>query len=279
MSHFIALSINNKQNVACALSTIGNIVFPPSKGGWGLGYYQSGELLSTIEPCEEEVVDFNASEILASIDAQIVLLHARDASVGEVRRENTHPFRFQHWTMAHNGTFVGFESYKGEILESMPPYIRRSIKGDTDSEHFFHLFLSFLYDDGKVNRADIGTESIRSALWQSVAMMDNFSNVAGHAPSKLSVVISDGYTIVAFARGIPINYALIEGVRDCEICRSSRPPKTEGSGINHDELRAVIIRSCLSPIKNDVFQVLNDNTILSVTSNLKLEFTSMGTQT
>lgn len=273
MSHFVALSINSKSRVGCAVDPYGGKLDLPAgvAGGWGLGYFRSGRVLQRIEP-REQGEELDVVRILANLEADVLLLHTREATVGPVRRENTHPFRFQDWLFAHNGTLVGFDDYRDQILETMPPFIHRSIRGDTDSEHLFHLFLSFLYDSGQLSRSDPGTGAIHEALGQAVATIDAFAQQCGHRPSDQSIVVSDGYSLVVFTRGVPVCYTLIEGVRDCAVCRISRTAKSKPQEVDHEDLRAVLVISEATTEGRDGFQPLADGTFLSVTKNHRIEF-------
>ena len=73
-----------------------------------------------------------------------------------------------------------------------------------------------------------------------------------------------------------MSYSLIEGVTGCEFCRTSRVPKTEPSSVDHRELRAVVIRSGPAMVASSLFLDLDDNHILSVTSDHHVEFNSFG---
>jgi len=274
MSHFVAYASNSADHLACAIEGFAADLLLPceASGGWGLGYFSAGELLQRIEPLDREAT-IDAGGVLAGIRSNVLILHARRASVGTVRRENTHPFRFQEWLLAHNGTFAGFEGFRDRLLDLMPPFIQRRVRGDTDSEHFFHLVLSFLYDSGRIGRADSGCEAIRDALRQAVRTFDEFARAGGHPASPASIVMTDGYSMVALERGIPVHVALVEGIRDCGVCRISSAPKDPPAPVNHDEVRAILIRSGGSPVRHPAFRPMDADTFLEVAQNIRFEIT------
>jgi glutamine amidotransferase len=273
MSEFVSLSINTNAKVGCAVEPLGSALTLPATGagGWGLGYFRSGRLLLRIEP-RDRGEELDVARILTDLQADVLLLHSREATMGPVGGENTHPFKFHDWLFAHNGTVAGFVEFKEKLLDAMPPFIQRSLRGETDSEHLFHLFLSFLYDSGRLSRSDPGTSAIREALTQAVATVDTFAQDVGRAPSPLSAVVSDGYSLVVLGRGIPVYYTLIEGVRDCGICRVSRISMGKPQQTDHEDLRAVLIRSGTAAVDHSGFQLLDDNTFLSVTKSQRIEF-------
>ncbi len=276
MSHFWTLSINQESNVACAVHPyIEKLrMAPTTAGGWGLGCYHVGEVLQRIEPREQgEVLDVES--IVDGLEADLVIMHHRRATVGQVRRENTHPFRFKEWLFAHNGTLDGFDDYRDKMRDSMPPFVLRNIRGDTDSEHLFHLFLSFLYDEGLLDRPDLGVDLIRGGLRRAFVMADELAKGAGHQPSAGSAVVSDGYSVVILSRGIPVDYTSIEGISNCTVCRSSIQPGEAGqeSGIHHDNLLAVLVQSsaCLEQ-PAEGFIRLDDDSFLMVNKKHQIEF-------
>jgi predicted glutamine amidotransferase len=273
MSHFIACASNSAEQLACALEGFAEDLLLPAgaDGGWGLGYFSSGELLQRIEPLDRrDAID--AWPALSALRSNMLVLHVREATVGVVRRENTHPFRFQDWLLAHNGTFAGFEGFRDRLLDMMPPFIQRRVRGETDSEHLFHLVLSFLYDSGRLGRPDPGCHAIRDALRQALQTFDEFTRASGQAPSPAAAVLTDGYSLVAVERGVPVRVALIQGIRDCPLCRISRASKGPPTPVHHEELRAVLVRSGPSPAAHPAFRPLGEDTFLMVGRNLQVEF-------
>lgn len=273
MSDFLAITVNNDSRVGCALAKHADVLGlkTAETASWGLGYYHQGEALQRIEP-RDGGSPLNVLETLSPLQAEVVILHTRRATVGRVKPENTHPFRFKEWMFAHNGTVEGFEELRDQLRSAMPPFLERDIRGETDSEHLFRLFLSFLYDAGQINRPNLSAQDICDALIRTFSMSDELVRGAGKSPLPQSAVVSNGYSLVALSRGVPVDYMLVEGIRDCRACRSSIRPG-EPSGIDHTELRAVIVRSGRLDAPPAGFLRLEDNTCLRVTSDYRIEFT------
>ena len=79
------------------------------------------------------------------VRSAVVLAHVREASVGPVLPENTHPFLFDRWLFAHNGTVARFRdvpAVRGALEAEIDHDLRLEIRGDTDSERVFYLFLT-----------------------------------------------------------------------------------------------------------------------------------------
>ena len=110
--------------------------------GWGIGFYQSGEVLLRRRPIDERA-EIDVAAFAKDLRADVLIGHVRAATVGNLRTENTHPFRYRQWLFAHTGTIDGYPTLKSRVSESLPEFLRRNVRGDTDSELLFHLFLSF----------------------------------------------------------------------------------------------------------------------------------------
>src|SRR5207245_8791387 len=134
---------NQADRVRCALSAERDVMAIPAgkpSDGWGVGFYQGGEVLLRKRPTEGRPVDF--IELTRDLRTDVMIGHVRAGSVGGQRVENTHPFRYRQWLFAHNGTLDRFSAMRPRLLESIPDFLRRNIRGETDSEHVFHLFLA-----------------------------------------------------------------------------------------------------------------------------------------
>jgi glutamine amidotransferase len=276
MSDFLAITVNEDNHVGCALAehTDGLGLRTAEAGSWGLGYYHQGVPLQRIEP-RDKGSTLDVLEVLAPLKAEVVILHTRKTTMGRVGPENTHPFRLKDWMFAHNGTVEGFEVLREQMRSAIPPFLVRDIRGETDSEHLFRLFLSFLYDAGQLGRPNLSTQDICDALARTFSMVDELVRSIGKEPTPQSAVVSNGYSLVTISRGVPVDYAMVEGIRSCRSCRTSRSPD-ELAGIDHEDLRAVIVRSGMLESPPPGFLRLEDNSCLMVTSDHRIEFSKAG---
>jgi predicted glutamine amidotransferase len=183
--------------------------------GWGVGFYQAGEILLKRRPIDDRP-EINLAPITKDMRADILVAHVRSATVGAPRTENTHPFRYRQWLFAQTGTVDSFAMLRGRILESLPVFLARDVKGDTDSELIFHLFLSFLHDMGHLDRPAVDPASARSALSACVALVDRLCAEQGAAPSALNLVITCGDYVLALHGGAKMAYRVYTGRHDME---------------------------------------------------------------
>jgi predicted glutamine amidotransferase len=164
--------------------------------GWGVGYYQGGEVLLRRRPLDERTV-VPLADVLNDVRTDVLIGHVRQATVGSLRTENTHPFRFRQWLFAHTGTIAGFDALRDRLLESLPEFLRRNVRGDTDSELLFHLFLSFLHDAGKLQSNQVDPPDVRAALRASLALVDRLSAEEGAEPLGFNLLVTNGEHVVA----------------------------------------------------------------------------------
>ncbi len=189
---------------------------PSSPVGWGVGFYQAGEVLLRRRPLDErEVIDF--AEVTRTVRTDALIGHVRRPTVGNLRTENTHPFRYRQWLFAATGTILGFASLRERLLESQPDFLRRNVRGDTDSELFFYLLLSFLHDAGHVNDENVAPEHVRTALASTIALVDRLSAEEGHEGGNGGdVLVTNGEHLIAVNRDAVMAYRVIKGKSDVE---------------------------------------------------------------
>jgi glutamine amidotransferase len=134
--------------------------------------------------------------------SQVVVAHVRDASVGGVSPANTHPFVHGRWVFAHNGTVARFKSsdhVRARVEAEIDPDLRRLLRGETDSERCFLVFLSRLRGHLRPHEeADLAV--VRAALAEATAAVQGAADDHSH-PSSLNFVVSDGRLVAACRRG------------------------------------------------------------------------------
>src|SRR5262245_9106407 len=79
--------------------------------GWGIGFYQGGEVLMRRRPIDERA-EIDVGKLAADVRADVLIGHVRNATVGALRTENTHPFRYRQWLYAQTGTIAHFDAVK-----------------------------------------------------------------------------------------------------------------------------------------------------------------------
>jgi glutamine amidotransferase len=97
------------------------------------------------------VFDRNLKNLAEKIRAACVLGHVRGVAYStavEISLQNVHPFQFEGlpWALAHNGDLAGFARMKPLLARHVRPEFLGQIRGTTDSEWIYALFVSQLAD-------------------------------------------------------------------------------------------------------------------------------------
>ncbi|HEX9398676.1 MAG TPA: class II glutamine amidotransferase [Anaeromyxobacter sp.] len=184
---------------------------------YGFGHYGGGSVLLGKRPTGASHA-LALGELVGQLDAEALLVHARYASVGKAKDENTHPFRFRRWLFAHDGTIEAFDLVRPKLEQGVPDFLRRNVMGDTDSEHAFMWFLKLLKDENRIDELDLDAAVAARALAGTVKQLEAWCREAGAPrPSRLNFVATNGRIMVATRRNGPLHYALLEGILPCAV--------------------------------------------------------------
>ncbi len=226
MSRLIGFMSNRTDLLSEALEREPAVARHPLHGdAWGIGFYQGGEILHRKRPIREGE-PFAWSRHAQGIRTDCALLHLRQATVGGFRSENTHPFRMRRWLFAHSGTIPRFEALQSRFLETMPDFIQRNLRGETDSEHLFHVLLSLLYEMGQLDALDPNPEAVVQAVRATIALVDRWLGEVQQPPAPLNAMLTNGRMLLALRRGGEMGWVVREDGRAEP--RDGRPSRPNG---------------------------------------------------
>jgi glutamine amidotransferase len=183
--------------------------------GWGVGFYQAGEVLMRRRPIDDRE-EIDLAKQCADVRGDVVLGHVRSATVGTLRTENTHPFRYRQWLFAQTGTVAQFDAIRDRLIASVPEFLRGGIRGETDAEILFHVYLSFLHDAGRLNDLVVEPAAVREALRSSLQVIDGMTAEVGGQPGAINLMITNGEYLVAAHRATKMAYRVFAGRNDAE---------------------------------------------------------------
>jgi glutamine amidotransferase len=120
-----------------------------------------------------------------------ILAHVRAATSGTPATElNCHPFSSGPYTFMHNGDLPGFPVFRRTLLAGLSDVAFATVRGNTDSEHLFAVFLD------KVNAlpADKPAQRLATALSQTIEYGVKTARGAGTEAGNtfLNIAVSDG---------------------------------------------------------------------------------------
>jgi predicted glutamine amidotransferase len=200
-----ACMCNQPQRLAEALTpTRSVLVAQPPIARWGVGYIQGGEVLLVRTPrASSTPVDLFAAVATTPSDCVIGQASPEAAVGGSNTNENTPPFRFRRWMFAQEApsrddvwpALTG----PGGVIDKLPDYIRRNIRGRTGAEASFHVMLAMLHDLGAIDENNLPLATTKKTLAAALALVANHLGKAGVAGALGNAAVSNGRSLV-FAR-------------------------------------------------------------------------------
>jgi glutamine amidotransferase len=279
MGALIAVLQNDANLMACQLRRLGGhaALREPDRlpDAYGYGYYTATEVLLGKRPSGAPT-PLTVAQLAGEVVTEALLAHARYATVGNHRDENTQPFRYRRWLFAHDGHVEGFEALRPALLAALPDHLRRGVQGDTDSEHAFALFLAELRKGGQLDDLDADAAAIGQALGRTVRRIDELSREVGaQRTSTLNLVATNGRVLVATRRGRPLHYALLEGILPCERDGLDLSMKDTDPRIGpHRRVKAVCFATHL--LQQNGFIEVPESSVVAVSRTLQVSVTHLG---
>ena len=236
---------------------------------YGFGHYGAGSVLLGKRPTGA-AQPLTLGDLVGRVDSEALLVHARYATVGNAKDENTHPFRFRSWLFAHDGTIEAFDRSKARLADALPDLLRRNLQGDTDSEHAFMWFLKLLKDENRIDDLDLDAATAARALAGTVRQLEAFSREAGaQRPSRLNFVATNGRIMVASRRGGPLHYALLEGIVPCALHEIDlQTPESDPRVRPHRRVKAIAFANRL--LSQNGFIDVPEGSVVAVTRTLQV---------
>ncbi len=174
--------------------------------GWGIGFYQN-DIAYIVKRTVSFYQDRRIDKIMNKIRTRAVITHFRNATIGEVKESNTHPFRYGVWLFAHSGTIANFRKIKSLIFKRLTLSLSEKIRGNTDSEYLFHLFLSNLKGKGYLKKGDIPFTKVVDALQQSSLLLNDWrKEIKSGSNSTYNFLITNGKYLLATKKGDTLFY-------------------------------------------------------------------------
>ncbi|MGI9497395.1 MAG: class II glutamine amidotransferase [Mariniblastus sp.] len=176
------------------------------RDGWGISFYQgkgSQDFRGLNAGSDCEVAQFLKTQ---KIKSDIVVGHIRQANVGALTLENTHPFRRELWgryfTFAHNGQIEGI--FDQLTLGRFKPV------GSTDSEHIFCWLLHEI--EQAFPEPPVDPKPLYDLIYRHLGKL--------HAQGVCNVLLTDGSVLIAYCsnrlqwitRRAPFGSALLKDI-------------------------------------------------------------------
>jgi predicted glutamine amidotransferase len=263
MSRLFGIVCNEPERLKQALAPAKEaLVCDEAPHGWGLAFFQNGEVLLQRHPKPAAPVDFY--DACRELRSDYVVGNVR-AGGAKASLENTPPYRYRSWLFGHGGRIENFEAMQADLLQSVPDFLRRNIRGQTDSEHLFHLLLAFLHDDGKLDDREPKVKDAENAIRATLLLTERLAAAKGCKVHGLNLVLTNGRILAAARRGGIMwwrRHHTDDGPRDAG---------PRGGGLD----RQVVIVSEPARIGPDGFEEIPDASIVTVTRDFKTALTPL----
>lgn len=175
--------------------------------GWGVAYYVGGAP-HVVKSVATAVSDEMFRHVSGVVTSETVVAHVRKATQGRLTVFDTHPFQYGSWVMVHNGNIANFAAIRDELLDRVPPVLRRFILGHTDSEALFYLILGKMAERCDLERRGYPLKDLASAAREAIDMVLELAGELceddGADPTTsnfLTFVITNGQTMLAHQGG------------------------------------------------------------------------------
>ncbi len=251
MSVSFALLTSDPNLLRCQLDRLADAVRLSADGtenAIGLGSYTQEDVL--LQRLAQPPTLKSLADGWRAGESDAVLYHAQTLAVGMTLEPNTQPFRYRRWLFAHDGQVQAFSALRNRLLTTLPEFLQRHLKGETDSEAAFALFLKQLRDTGRTDDRSLDPAIGAVLLEKVTSALQQLSAEAGAArTSDLNFVVTNGKMLLASRVGEqPLHYALLEGSDRCERCGIDGSTGTQGDLLvrQHRRQRTVVVASHLA---------------------------------
>jgi hypothetical protein len=267
MSRFVALMTSEPFLVRCELHRIRQDVSldqPDQAVGVG-AYEETTALLRRYGPGVPRADLWDAPE------SDAVVLMAQSLAVGHSLEDNMQPFRFRQWLFAQAGHVERPDSVRNALLDMVPEYLHRTVRGGTVSEVMFAVFLKNLRNIGRMEDPGLEASVAANQLAQTARAVEQVAGeVSGPGKSQLAFVATNGRMLIAAGKGQGhLYYRLLEGEGTCERCGLKAGGKdSEPLVRDHRRRRSVVVAT--HPAKPQAWMPLADGGALAVDRKLQV---------
>jgi glutamine amidotransferase len=168
------------------------------KDGWGIAAYGVEPLPLVAHGVGPAHSDPDFERVSSRVSSHTVVAHVRQASVGAVELRNSHPFLHGRWSFVHNGTLHEFAKHRAAVEALISPALRPHIKGTTDTERCFYIFLTRLAARYAIDR-QVPVEGVARALAETMTLVSGITDDA-QGRSAMNFLVTDGEVMVATRR-------------------------------------------------------------------------------
>lgn len=262
MVKFCGLFVSDHRHVRCALASVGK-TWDKCEGqrSWvGMGYYSGGEVLLMKRHGWPEG---GAFEMLGPAPGNHVIIGISD-DLMRSDLEHIPPFRFRHYlgvvSIEHTDDLLK------KVTDHMPPHLVRNLPPYASAEAIFRLFLSYLYDMGRLNDFSVSPSVLTEAARSTMCLLTTLIN-----RPQAALCITNGMHLVAACTGTDLFVYRKQEIFACPLC--SEPERTQRHDPAYVDHRSVKVIAFVHPDMGDgdFVKVIRDRVVTATSSGELLE--------
>ncbi|EFY91818.1 glucosamine 6-phosphate synthetase [Metarhizium acridum CQMa 102] len=180
--------------------------------GFGIGFYTDPKLGAA--PClfTSTIPAWNCTNlqrIASKTASRLIFGHVRATTEGSLSEDNCHPFTHASLMWMHNGGLGGWKYIKRKLGDRLADKWYLEVKGGTDSEWAFALFLDTLerlgHDPSSSPENGFGPTVLRKAVEQTIAQINELTDSIPQdvlqsedvdTRSLLNFAVTDGHSVI-----------------------------------------------------------------------------------
>uniref|UniRef100_A0A6C0HTP8 Glutamine amidotransferase type-2 domain-containing protein n=1 Tax=viral metagenome TaxID=1070528 RepID=A0A6C0HTP8_9ZZZZ len=209
------LSIKKENGKQLLEKFINKSKIEPVKDGYGITWYQNNKW-NVYKNNVQYINDTNYNDVITNIHSNIIIAHLRRVYNGANKKEileekiieNNHPFYYEDWVFVLHGDLFfsdnknvfSFQKYHREpvfkesiskLMNHILPKYKKMIKGKTDSEIIFYLFLSIWENLSKEQKM-----YVKQVLYICLLQVLDIIQKSGFYYSFSFIIAKDKYILV-----------------------------------------------------------------------------------
>ncbi len=238
MSFAIAVYTSDSNLLRCELARLKKDVALElrSPGPMGAGWFSDGNVLlqryaSAARPESLELLG-------PDLESDALIVHSAALPLGMSLEENTQPFRFRRWLFALLGQISG-PHFRADVQELIPGFLGRSVRGSTESEWVFALFLAQLREVGHIDDSQLAPLTSAQVLGKTVRTVEKLSGARGDAMNLLAT--NDQVLLAARLGPDPMYFRLLEGTPTCDLHNLDGRAESQSAVRAHLRRRSVVV--------------------------------------
>lgn len=202
-------------------------------------------------------------------NSETALFVAHPASVGAPPEDAAQPFKLRQWLCAVAGQLPPRLAVRERLVEQLPDFLQRSLKGQTMEEAIFATFLAELRSLGRTEDPDLEAPIAAQLLSRAARHVEDAAGPANRP--ALALIATNGRVVVGTARGEhPLHYRLLEGDGACARCELTGDEKAATPLVrDHRRRRSVLLAT--DPLKPEGWVRVPDGRAVAVGRTLELQ--------